>query len=128
MSVAVLDVGKTNVKVVLFGDDGAMLTERSRPNAALPPDPRWPYPRLDVEMISSFLMASLAELNAIAPIATISITNLPISARSTPNTTRSGRRSPRRFPHARRAGLISGAPFISTNAAIPSCSRAPARS
>jgi sugar (pentulose or hexulose) kinase len=73
MSVAVLDVGKTNVKVVLFGDDGAMLTERSRPNAALPPDPRWPYPRLDVEMISSFLMASLAELNAIAPIATISI-------------------------------------------------------
>ncbi len=34
MSVAVLDVGKTNVKVVLFDEGGAILAERSRPNAA----------------------------------------------------------------------------------------------
>ena len=44
MSVAALDVGKTNVKVVLFDDNGAMLAERSQPNAALPPDDAWPYP------------------------------------------------------------------------------------
>jgi sugar (pentulose or hexulose) kinase len=73
MSVAVLDVGKTNVKVVLFDDEGAILAERSRPNAALPPDAQWPYPRLDVEMIWRFLLASLAELNAVSPIAAISI-------------------------------------------------------
>jgi sugar (pentulose or hexulose) kinase len=73
MSVAALDVGKTNVKVVLFGDDGALIAERSRPNAALPPDAQWPYPRLDVEAIFAFLLASLAELNAVRPIDTISI-------------------------------------------------------
>ena len=73
MSVAVLDVGKTNVKVVLFDDEDAILGERSRPNAALAADAQWPYPRLDVEMIWRFLLTSLAELNRIAPIAAISI-------------------------------------------------------
>jgi sugar (pentulose or hexulose) kinase len=73
MSVAVLDVGKTNVKVVLFDDRGAILDERSRPNAALPPDAQWSYPRLDVEMIWTFLIASLKELNAVSPIEAISI-------------------------------------------------------
>ena len=73
MSVAVLDVGKTNVKVVLFDDEDTILAERSRPNAAVPPDAQWPYPRLDVEMIWRFLLASLAELNALAPISAISI-------------------------------------------------------
>ena len=73
MSVAVLDVGKTNVKVVLFDDSGALLAERSRANVALPPDAEWPYPRLDLEANWAFLLASLAELDAVAPIATISI-------------------------------------------------------
>jgi len=73
MSVAVLDVGKTNVKVVLFDEDGAILSERSRPNAALPADAQWPYPRLDVEMIWRFLLASLTQLNKLAPITAISI-------------------------------------------------------
>jgi sugar (pentulose or hexulose) kinase len=73
MSVAVLDVGKTNVKVVLFDDEGAILGERSRPNAALAADAQWPYPRLDIEMIWDFLLASLAELNRLAPISAISI-------------------------------------------------------
>jgi sugar (pentulose or hexulose) kinase len=73
MSVAALDVGKTNVKVVLFDEGGAILAERSRPNAALPPDREWPYPRLDVEMIWRFALEALGELNAVAPIAAISI-------------------------------------------------------
>jgi L-fuculokinase len=73
MSVAVLDVGKTHVKVVLFDDDGAALAERVATNAALPPDTQWPYPRLDVETIWSFLIASLKDLNQVAPIAAISI-------------------------------------------------------
>ena len=73
MSVAVLDVGKTNVKVVLFDDDGAIVAERSRANASLPADAQWPYPRLDVDAIWTFFLSSLAELNAVAPIATISI-------------------------------------------------------
>jgi len=73
MSVAALDIGKTNLKVVLFDDDGAILTERSQPNAPLPPDAQWPYPRMDLETIWSFVLAALAELNAVAPIAAISI-------------------------------------------------------
>jgi L-fuculokinase len=73
MGVAVLDVGKTNVKVVLFDDEGAILGERSRPNAALAPDAEWPYPRIDVETIWTFLLASLRELSAKAPIKAISI-------------------------------------------------------
>src|SRR5947209_3939964 len=73
MSVAVLDVGKTNVKVVLFDDAGAMLAERSQPNAARPPDARWPYPQLDVETIWTFFLASLSELNALKPITAISL-------------------------------------------------------
>jgi sugar (pentulose or hexulose) kinase len=75
MSVAVLDVGKTNVKVVLFDDDGAVIAERSQPNAALPPDADWPYPRLDVDRIWAFLIKSLPELNAVAPIQTISLSS-----------------------------------------------------
>src|SRR4051794_11878434 len=73
MSVAVLDVGKTNVKVVLFGDDGAILAERSQPNAPRPPDARWPYPQLDVETIWTFFLAALSELNAQQPVTAISV-------------------------------------------------------
>ena len=73
MSVAVLDVGKTHVKVVLFGDDNSVLAERSQLNAALPPDAQWPYPRLDVDSVWTFLIASLRELQAKAPISAISI-------------------------------------------------------
>ena len=73
MSVAVLDVGKTNVKVVLFDDSGAILAERSRPNAAAPPDAVFPYPKLDVEMIWTFLLGALRELSAQTTIEAISI-------------------------------------------------------
>lgn len=73
MSVAVLDVGKTNVKVALFGDDGALISELSQPNGPVAADAQWPYPRLDVEKIWAFFLAALAELNARAPIEAISI-------------------------------------------------------
>ena len=36
--VAVFDVGKTNVKLIVFDRDGRVVAERSQPNAPLPPD------------------------------------------------------------------------------------------
>ena len=35
--VAVFDVGKTNVKLIVFDRDGRVVAERSQPNAPLPP-------------------------------------------------------------------------------------------
>jgi sugar (pentulose or hexulose) kinase len=58
MNTAVLDVGKTNLKFVVFNNAGAMLFERQMPNASLPGPP---YPHADVEMIWNFLGASLRE-------------------------------------------------------------------
>ena len=39
-AVAVFDVGKTNVKLIVFERDGKIVAERSQPNASLPPDAR----------------------------------------------------------------------------------------
>ena len=36
--VAVFDIGKTNIKLVVFDRGGAILAERSAPNASLDPD------------------------------------------------------------------------------------------
>ncbi len=58
MSIAVLDVGKTNLKFVVFDDDGILLFERQMPNASLEGPP---YPHVDVEKIWNFLGASLRE-------------------------------------------------------------------
>jgi sugar (pentulose or hexulose) kinase len=68
MNTAVLDVGKTNLKFVLFNDAGAMLFERQTPNASLPGPP---YPHADVEMIWNFLGASLREATGIFKIETL---------------------------------------------------------
>src|SRR5271154_889512 len=57
-AVAVLDVGKTNVKLALFEASGALLWERSTPNRPLPAPP---YLHADVEAIWAFFMTSLAE-------------------------------------------------------------------
>ncbi len=46
---AVLDIGKTNVKVATFACDGALVWERTMPNRMVPGPP---YPHADVEMIS----------------------------------------------------------------------------
>src|SRR6185437_3842909 len=56
-AVAVLDVGKTNVKLTLF-DQGRLLWERSAPNRFLPGPP---YPHEDVDSAWAFLLAALSE-------------------------------------------------------------------
>ena len=67
-AVAVLDIGKTNVKVELFAAGGAILWERSTPNGVLPGPP---YPHADVHAIWMFLVEALREANHVRPIATL---------------------------------------------------------
>jgi L-fuculokinase len=62
--VAVFDLGKTNIKVVLFDRAGAVLAERSAPNTPLAPDSEWPYLRLDTEGAWAFLIGALKEFGA----------------------------------------------------------------
>src|SRR6476659_3981362 len=71
--VAVFDVGKTNIKVVVFGRAGGVLAERSAHNAPLPPDARWSYLKLDTEGAWAFLIGALRELGAHFSIEAISI-------------------------------------------------------
>ena len=72
--VAVFDVGKTNMKVVVFDAAGEVVAERGRPNAPLAPDSTWPYLKLDTEGAWSFLMNALRELGARFSIEAISTT------------------------------------------------------
>jgi L-fuculokinase len=72
--VAVFDVGKTNMKVVVFDAAGEVVAERGRPNAPLAPDASWPYLKLDTEGAWSFLMDALSELGARFSIEAISTT------------------------------------------------------
>jgi L-fuculokinase len=72
--VAVFDLGKTNMKVVVFDAAGNVAAERSRVNAPLPPDPQWPYLKLDTEAAWSFLIGALKELCARFPIEAIATT------------------------------------------------------
>ena len=67
-AVAVLDIGKTNVKLETFARDGALLWERTTPNRVAQSAP---YPHADVEMIWAFLIDALAAANAVAPITQI---------------------------------------------------------
>jgi sugar (pentulose or hexulose) kinase len=60
-AVAVLDIGKTNVKLALFGADGALLWERSAPNRVSTGPP---YPHDDVEAIWAFLIEALRDADA----------------------------------------------------------------
>jgi len=55
---AVLDIGKTNLKVVLFDADGSVLWERNAPNTPLPSPP---YLHADTENIWRFVLSALAE-------------------------------------------------------------------
>jgi sugar (pentulose or hexulose) kinase len=70
-TVAVLDIGKTNVKLALF-DDGRLLWEKSAPNRVLPGPP---YPHEDVESAWTFFLDALREaarahqISAIVPTA-----------------------------------------------------------
>lgn len=56
-TVAVLDIGKTNVKLALF-DDGRLLWEKAAPNRVLPGPP---YPHEDVESAWTFFLDALRE-------------------------------------------------------------------
>ena len=70
-AVAVLDIGKTNVKLALF-DDGRLLWEKSAPNRIRPGPP---YPHEDVECAWDFFLDALREaarrhqISAIVPTA-----------------------------------------------------------
>jgi sugar (pentulose or hexulose) kinase len=66
-AVAVLDVGKTNVKVALF-DEERLIFEKSTPNRIAPGPP---YPYEDVEAAWSFALEALGEANRGRKIAAI---------------------------------------------------------
>ena len=70
-AIAVLDIGKTNVKLALFAHGGALLWTRSLPNRVLPAPP---YPHADVEAIEAFLIDALREARGVAPIGIIAPT------------------------------------------------------
>jgi L-fuculokinase len=72
--VAVFDIGKTNMKVVVFDDAGKVVAERGHPNAPLAADVKWPYLKLDTERAWSFLIGALNELGARFSIEAISTT------------------------------------------------------
>jgi sugar (pentulose or hexulose) kinase len=71
--VAVFDIGKTNMKVVVFDAAGKVVAERAHPNASVLPDAFWPYKRLYIEGAWAFLIGALKELGAQFPIEAISI-------------------------------------------------------
>jgi sugar (pentulose or hexulose) kinase len=72
MKVAVLDIGKTNVKaVVVDREAGREIAARTRPNRVLT---HGPYPHFDVDGIFAFFIESLAELYAEFGFDAISIT------------------------------------------------------
>ncbi len=71
--VAVFDVGKTNIKLVVFDRDGRIVAERSQPNAPLAPDTDCRYLRLDTERAWRFFLAALKEVGARHAIEAISI-------------------------------------------------------
>jgi sugar (pentulose or hexulose) kinase len=73
-SVAVLDIGKTNLKVLIFDASGRMVAERSQPNAPLPPDAACPYLHLDTEGAWAFLIGALKDLSGAHDIEAISLT------------------------------------------------------
>jgi L-fuculokinase len=72
--VAVFDLGKTNIKLVVFDRAGKLLAERSHPNAPLTPDAHCPYLRLDTERAWAFLLGALKGVGLNFPVEAISIT------------------------------------------------------
>src|SRR5277367_1734012 len=72
--VAVFDLGKTNIKVVVFDSSGTVLSERARANAPLAPDAECPYLSLDAKGAWAFLISALKDVGVRFPIEAISIT------------------------------------------------------
>ena len=71
--VAVLDIGKTNTKLVVFDAAGKVVAERSQVSAPLEPDAEWPYLRLDTERAWAFYLAALKHFGAELPIEAVSV-------------------------------------------------------
>ena len=71
--VAVFDIGKTNMKVVVFDAAGEVVAERGHPNGTLLPGARWPYRSLYTEGSWAFLVRALKDFGAQFPIEAISI-------------------------------------------------------
>ncbi len=71
--VAVFDLGKTNIKVVVFDSPGNALAERARANAPLAADAQCPYLSLDAKGAWAFLIGALKDVGARFPIEAISI-------------------------------------------------------
>jgi sugar (pentulose or hexulose) kinase len=65
MATAVIDIGKTNLKLVVLDEDGRELFLRKSPNAPLPGPP---YLHHDVERTWSFVTAALAEAARAIPV------------------------------------------------------------
>jgi L-fuculokinase len=61
MSIVVLDIGKSNVKLVLLDNGGNVAAVRSRPNSVTPAPP---YPHFAIPAIAQWVIASLAALPA----------------------------------------------------------------
>ena len=71
--VAVLDLGKTNTKLVVFDRAGKLVAERSQASAPLAPDGKWPYLRLDTERAWAFYLGALKDVGAEFPIEAVSV-------------------------------------------------------
>src|SRR5271170_5624416 len=115
--VAVFDLGKTNIKVVVFDSSGNALAERARTNAPLAADEQCPYLSLDAKGAWAFLIGALKDVGARFPIEAISIATHGAAGvllnddglALTPITRRRGRRSRRPCRRACRAASISAA-------------------
>ncbi|MCJ8054044.1 FGGY-family carbohydrate kinase [Shinella curvata] len=71
-TIAVVDIGKTNAKVVLVdGETFREVAARTMPNGVVNAAP---YPHFDTEKLWAFIIESLAALNAERPIDAISVT------------------------------------------------------
>jgi sugar (pentulose or hexulose) kinase len=68
VSVAVFDIGKTNLKLLVIDEAGHVLAQRSTPNVGVPGPP---YLHVDLHAVESWLLAALAELSATHGIAAL---------------------------------------------------------
>ena len=68
LAIAVIDIGKTNSKLIVLDDDGRTLGHET---TATPDRPAPPYRHLDTAMIWAWLTGALQRAQAMAPISTI---------------------------------------------------------
>ncbi|MBV8107807.1 MAG: sugar kinase [Hyphomicrobiales bacterium] len=71
--VAVLDIGKTNTKLVVFDRAGKVIAECSQVSAPRKPDAEWPYLGLDTERAWAFYLAALQDAGAQFPIEAVTV-------------------------------------------------------